>query len=41
MNEISQDDSANVQKINISLKDARDKYNTGYLSSDYTGKFLK
>ena len=34
----SEDDSANVQKINISTQECRDKFNTGYLNSDYAGE---
>ena len=39
--ETVQDDSSNVQKIEISLKDAQDKFNTNSLNSEYVGMCFK
>jgi hypothetical protein len=33
----NEDDTINVTKINITTKEARDKFNTGYLNSDHVG----
>lgn len=35
-----EDDSTNVQKINISTKEAHEKYNKKILSNDYAGLMI-